>query len=108
MNTHQQVQARRDIGMSLAVEKADREQAGWSEEALDAVRLFVAQHRGEQFLAEAIRQWCEKSQIVKAPSNERAWGAVMRRAAKEGCVRKVGYAPSHSSNLSPKTLWQAV
>lgn len=108
MNTTQQIETRRDIAMQMAVERADRDQAGWSEKALDAVRLFVAKHRGEQFLAEAIREWCEQAQVVKAPSNERAWGAVMRRAAKEGCVRKVGYAPSHSSNLSPKTLWQAV
>lgn len=108
MNTLQTVQTRRDTGMALAVAKADRDREGWSEDALEAVRLFTLAHPGQQFLAEAVRHWCEDIELLDAPANERAWGAVMRRAAKDGLVRKVGYAPSVSSNLSPKTLWQAV
>lgn len=107
MNTSES-QARRDAGMAMAIDKADRDRAGWSDDALKAVRTFAAKNIGQHFLAETVRHWCESSHAVEAPKNERAWGAVMRRAAKEGCVRKVGYAPSHSSNLSPKTLWESV
>ncbi len=108
MQTHQHSLARRDIGMAMAIDKADRDREGWSADALEAVRLYAAAHQGEQFLTEAVRQWCVELQFIEPAENERAWGAVMRRAAKDGLVRKVGYAPSHSSNLSPKTLWQAV
>ena len=108
MNTLQTVQSRRDMSMALAVAKADRDREGWSEDALAAVRVFVRAHPDEQFLTEAVRQWCVEMQFIEPADNERAWGAVMRRAAKDGLVRKVGYAPSMSSNLSPKTLWQAV
>lgn len=107
MNTSE-AQARRDSGMGLAIDKADRDRPGWSEDALQAVRTFASTHIGQHFLAETVRSWCESSHAVESPKNERAWGAVMRRAAKEGCVRKVGYAPSQSSNLSPKTLWESV
>lgn len=103
----QQAATARDTGMALALDKADRDQEGWSTDAMVAVRTYVALHRGQSFLAEQLRAWAESTGIVAAAENERAWGAVMRRAAKEGLIQKIGYAPSASSNLSPKTLWFA-
>jgi hypothetical protein len=45
--------------------------------------------------------------LVSEPPTSKAWGSIFKEAAKAGTVRKVGYAPSKSSNLSPKTLWKA-
>jgi hypothetical protein len=103
----QQAEARRDAGMELAVEKADRDREGWSGDALDCVEMFCKAHgAGHQFLTETVRLYAETFAIIEAPENERAWGAVMRRAAKDGLIRKAGYAPAASSNLSPKVLWE--
>lgn len=103
----QQAATARDTGMALALDKADRDQEGWSDDAMVAVRSFTAMNQGKSFLTEHLRAWAESAGIVEPAANERAWGAVMRRAAKEGLIQKIGYAPSASSNLSPKTLWFA-
>jgi len=97
---------RRAVGIARAADKADRDHEGWQDEAVSAVRKYLAQHPGRQFLAEDVRAWCEAMGIIDAPENERAWGAVMRRAAKDGYICKIGYAPARSSNLSPKVLWE--
>lgn len=98
---------RRDTGMALAVDKADRDQDGWSEDALFALERYLLAHPDGKFLAEDVRAWSEHMGFVEAPENARAWGAVFRKAANLKMIRKVGYAPSMSSNLSPKCLWRA-
>jgi hypothetical protein len=107
--TRSEAAARRDTGMALAVEKADRDHEGWSHDAIEVVRQFCKSHgAGHQFLAEDIRLYAETLELLERPENERAWGAVMQRAAREGIIRKVGYAPARTSNLSPKVLWGVV
>ncbi len=98
--------ARRDIGMDLAADKADRDSEDWSINADKAVAAFVKLNPGRQFLGEDLREWAESTGLVDAPENGRAWGSVFRRAAIAGVIVKIGYAPSRSSNLSPKTLWR--
>lgn len=101
--------ARRDEGMTLAVDKANRDAPGWSDEAFLAVKRFCASmYSGKLFLTEDVRAWAERGGYVSRPDNERAWGAVMRRAAANGLIKKVGYAPARSSNLSPKVQWQVL
>jgi hypothetical protein len=107
--TRSEAAARRDTGMAQAIEKADRDQEGWSDAALACVRSFCRAHgHGHQFLTEDVRLYGETLELVEKPENERAWGAVMRMAATDGIIRKVGFAPARSSNLSPKVLWEAV
>lgn len=98
---------RRDAGMAMAVDKADRDEEGWSDAADAALRAYIAAHPRQQFLAEQVRLWAEGERRVSAPENARAWGAVIRRDALDGTIVKVGYAPAGSSNLSPKCLWEA-
>lgn len=101
--------ARRDEGMTLAVEKADRDMEGWSEEAHQSLQFFATEMgRGHRFLTEDVRAYAEFKLLVVRPENERAWGAVMRRAAALGMIKKVGYAPAKSSNLSPKVQWEVL
>ena len=106
LETHDTAAIRRELGISRAADKADRDHEGWQDDALAAVCKYLAQHPDRPFLAEEVRAWCETTGVIAAPENERAWGAVMRRAAKDGYICKVGYAPARSSNLSPKVLWE--
>lgn len=101
--------AKRDDGIQRAAEHAGEE---WTERAVEQVRRY-AEHRSTfyvpygsapEFLAEYVRDWSEFWGFDKPPDS-RAWGHVMRLAAKRGYIRKAGYLPAKSSNLSPKVAW---
>lgn len=99
--------AKRDLGMHRALEKADRSGSGWSDRALFGLLLYLGEN-DQPFLVEQARYWCELYAEVEPPENLRAWGSVIQKAAKNGYIRKVGYAIAKSSNLSPKVLWEAI
>lgn len=90
---------RRDIGINRAEDHQEAVVTGWVE---DTARLLTewAAARGP-FLAEDFRA----SNIYEKPEESRAFGAVFRYAAKRNWIRRLGYAPAKSSNLSPKCLW---
>jgi hypothetical protein len=95
---------RRDSGISLAVEKADRDVSGWSDSAFYALMKYISEHP-DPFLAEEAREWCESEGYVTPPENGRAWGAVFQRASRVNAIKKAGYDLAKSSNFSPKVLW---
>ncbi len=97
--------ARRDDGMERAGRHADAEHKDWRDKALGYVRLYAVASTGP-FLTEDVRVEAEKDGLP-LPPDRRAWGSVLQRAAREGIVTRAGYAPAHSSNLSPKCLWAA-
>jgi hypothetical protein len=102
-----QAEAKRDTGMARAVDHADRVRADWSLCAAHALHYYCQEHRGEKFLAEDVRAWAEAKMLVSDPPTKRAWGAVIKHGAKMGVIRRVGYAPAKSSNMSPKCQWEA-
>ena len=65
---------------------------GWPERALEA--LLAAGRRLGRFTVEDARELAG----LEAPTDRRAWGAVVNRAARRGLIRRVGYAPARSSN----------
>lgn len=107
MTTRADAERRRDIGMARATDRADREKHKWSAKATHAVHLYCVQHPGTKFLGEDVREWAEGQRLVPAAPDERAWGSIFRSAAADGLLKRVGYAPAKSSNLSPKCLWSA-
>lgn len=109
MITRESATQKRDLGMAMATDKADRDQSGWSALAGNCLVRFCKAHgHGFRFLTEDVRLYCETLKLIDAPENKRAWGSVMRNAARDGFVRKVGYKPALSSNLSPKVEWEVV
>lgn len=95
---------RRDDGIERAADHAGQ---AWQRSARGYLLEFLAIRlkRHDQFLAEDVREFAEKRGITDPPDG-RAWGHVLRSAARENIIRKVGYAPARSSNLSPKVLWE--
>ena len=108
MTDIQDAERRRDTGMARAVDHADRERPDWSLRAAHALHEYAQKHRGEKFLAEDVRQWAESKMLVSEPPTNKAWGAVFKEGAKLGVIRRVGYAPAKSSNMSPKCLWEGL
>lgn len=95
---------RRDEGIQRAAEHADNESPGWTDVALLYLKQFLVNTSGP-FLAEDVVAAAKVWGLIEPPDG-RAWGHVMRRAAKLGLVVKAGYAPAKTSNCSPKVLWR--
>lgn len=96
---------RRDDGMTRAVQHADAVELFWSESAYAHLMDFCRTQKA--FLTEEARQFAEGRGLTNPPDS-RAWGAVIRRAAKNGLIQRIGYKPAKSSNLAPKCLWGAL
>lgn len=90
-------------GMRRAVEHANRDVEGWSEHAITIVRCFALM-RDEPFLAEDVREYAQTLEFPRAP-DQRAWGAVMKQAAKRGVIRMAGFRLAKDG--SPKSAWEA-
>lgn len=95
--------ARRDSGIQRA---ADHAGTRWNRLARGYLLEFVSRLQiGHDFLAENFREFAE-DRGLEPPPDGRAYGHVLRSAARDLLIRKVGYAPAKSSNLSPKVLWR--
>ena len=96
----------RDQGIERAVTHADKEIPNWQETAFRFLRHYIKTHK--EFLAEDVRE-TSTFEVPEPPSN-RAWGAVMVRAVKEGLIEKNGYKKVSNplAHKTPATLWKVV
>lgn len=92
--------ARRDDGIQRS---GDHAGDVWRRGARGYLLEWLATHEGT-FLAEDVRAYAEARGFAHPPDG-RAWGVVFQSAARERLIRKDGYAPAKSSNLSPKVRW---
>lgn len=95
-------------GMNQAEEHAEEQIPGWGSMAMDALKLFIKDHSGP-FMAEQVRSVAQLSGLP-VPCHERAWGAVLTRAAKNGLIKAIGYGKTSNPNAhsTPATLWIAL
>ena len=95
------------IGAQLAFDYADRMQPGWGARAYDAFAQ-AAKEATKPFTIEQIREQIAQMGI-EPPTDQRAYGQIVLRAARDKVIRKTGdFAPARSSHGSPKPLWIAV
>jgi hypothetical protein len=102
--TAEHAEVRRDLGIERAGNHADRVDDGWTDRAAAEIAAF-AKAKGLPFVIEEVRPEAEGR--IGTPPDERAWGAATQKAARAGHIKKVGYAPTNSSNRSPKVQWSA-
>lgn len=100
--------AKRDAqaGIDQAVAAADHQHAGWSDTALEFVKLYALQHRGERYIGHDIVE-ASKAKGVIQPGNTRAWGGPIQRAARAGLIKRVGFAPDPNRHTNPVPLWES-
>lgn len=97
------IEFRRDDGIQRAADHAGPQ---WNRIARGYLLEFLARLSiGHDFLAENFREFAE-GRGLEQPPDGRAYGHVLRSAARDLLIRKVGYAPAKSSNLSAKVLWR--
>lgn len=97
----------KDLGMSRAIDKAERVSPGWKEQAYNFLKDFASKTK-QCFMAEDVRE--ASKGYVPEPENKRAWGGIMAKAAHAKIIRKVDIKPvknptSHQANA---TVWQRV
>lgn len=93
----------REAGISQAADHAEREFPGWFEKAYGFLVSYIKQHDRE-FMTEDVRLAAEAAQVPPPPDN-RAWGNVIREAAKIGVIVKRGFAPAKTGHCRPMPLW---
>lgn len=92
-------------GAQRAAAHADRVSEGWSDEALKALRLFII-YENYEFTTEEVREYANFLEVPQPP-DARAWGAVVKRAHREGIIEPCGYAKAgKSGHAGPRTLWR--
>lgn len=104
--------AKRDAGITKAVNHADAVRTNWSLEAYKHFCAFAQRSKrraNRTFLTEEVRQYAER-QGLPPPPDGRAWGGVTVKLVREGLIRSCGYIPQQSPNChgSPKNLWSAI
>jgi len=96
-----------DAGMATAAAHADAVTGGqWSELAWDFLLAFTKTH--STFMAEDVRSAAALTGAVPAPPDQRAWGAIIQKAARANLIERIGYAPMKSPNChaNPKSVWR--
>lgn len=92
-----------EVAMQLAVDKADREIADWSETAYQFLLEYARKHR--KFQAWQVREAAVGQ--IPLPTESRAWGAVFSRANRDGVIVSIGFVPvaNKGSHGRAQTLW---
>jgi len=95
-------------GMIQSEVSANDQHEGWSEKAFDFLVGYAKKQ--SQFMAEDIRELAIKSKSVPQPPSNRAWGAIIIKAKKEGIIKHIAFGQvrnkkAHRANAS---IWQSI
>jgi hypothetical protein len=98
--------AARDDGMQRAATHADDVVARWTDNALAFVKAYAQLH--QHLTGEYVRFFAESQGLPAAPDN-RAWGAVMIRAARAGLIEKDGWTTARDpkGHCHPIAQWRS-
>lgn len=92
------------IGHAMAEVAAENAGSAWVATALEAVRRHAATNK--YFTTEQVRAAFED---LPEPPDKRAWGAVVRKAKKEGLIQPHGWVRAQSLSVHGMvvTLWES-
>lgn len=92
-----------DNGMQRAVDHAEEKVQSWSDIACTFLIQYIKS--GKEFMVEDVRK--ASAGIVPEPPSLRAWGGVIRRAAKAGFIYRVGYkkVSNVKAHATPASVW---
>lgn len=95
-------------GIDRAVTHADMVTPGWSQNALEFIRLHVSRNRGKRFTGYELVQ-ASIAYGLDQPPSPKAWGSPIQRAARLGLLVKRGTVPDPNPDRhgSDVPLWEA-
>lgn len=100
--------AARDAGIQAATDHADAVSPKWSDVAYGYLHNFAC--TAESFTSEDVRTAAYASEAVPTPPNERAWGGVFMRAARNGVLLRDGYDTARDPKVhcNVVTRWRSL
>lgn len=97
--------AGRDVGMEVSTSHADSVVDGWRYLATAALEAYLRAHEAP-FLTQNLIIWARANALPDAP-NEKAWGTVVRGAARQHIIEIDSYTKEGTYNANMKPLWKA-
>lgn len=100
--------AARDAGIQAATDHADAVTPKWSDIAYGYLHDFAC--TAESFTSEDVRTAAYATEAVPTPPNERAWGGVFMRAARNGVLLRDGYDTARDPKVhcNVVTRWKSL
>jgi len=98
----------RNAGMEKVEKSANEADPEWGEKAIKVFRNFVNMlPPGKDFMTEDVRVYAENNSLLPNPPSRKAWGPVTNKLAKEGFIRRVGFASvkNPKANMAPVGVW---
>lgn len=97
----------KEKGMAKALDTANKVIPGWGEECYRFFKIWIRKQR-KPFKMESFRESIQG--VISDPPSLRTFGAIARRAKKEGLIKHIDYTQtenpkSHAANCS---LWAKV
>ena len=93
-------------GITVAIDHANMKHDGWADKAYELLMQFISWHKAA-FLCETLRLYAETEGLLPAPPSNRAYGAIILRAKREGAIVHAGYAQVHNpkAHMANASLW---
>lgn len=94
-----------DVGIARAAGHAERTNDGWQDAALG----FLIRQPKKVFTTEDVRKYAHARGLPQPP-DPRAWGAVIRRAIKEGLIQlfEIDRSKNPQAHARPVRVWQKI
>lgn len=93
-------------GMGQAIDHADRVSPGWSDLAYDYLIVYCLTH--SEFKSEDVSGSTKGDPFFPQPPTDRAWGAIYRRALKDGVIAHNGTARSELRHNTICPYWRSL
>lgn len=97
--------AKRDAGMTQALDHAEEVNEGWKHDAYTFLLRFA--QRTANFISEDVSGAHEKAGLPQPPT-KRAWGALYIKAQREGVIAQDGYGRSRLRHASICPRWRSL
>jgi hypothetical protein len=94
------------LGIKKAVEHANVEVNGWSDQAYNFLLHYIKNHK--EFMVEDLREASQGT--VPVPPSTRAWGGIVVKASKAGVIKRKGFknVKNVKAHCTPATLWEVI
>jgi hypothetical protein len=96
----------RDAGIKKAVDHTNDVSLNWADQAYSFLLIYIKYHYS--FMCEDLR--LQSVGVVPCPPSKRAWGGIIRRAAKSGLIKRKGFrsVKNVKDHCTPATVWETI
>jgi hypothetical protein len=92
--------------MRRALDHAEQQVSTWGELALAYLELYAETH--DAFPGWFVTRAAELDRVVPTPPTLKAWGAIFKKAARLGYIKRTGYTPDPHRHAAPAPLWTSL